>query len=95
MGKRDTMNRRRLLQASAGAAAIAAVAPRIGLAQESTPAASLAASGMATPVGTVDENGFYPSGTPGVPDAWTKMPERFKSTDGVPGSGGKVTASSA
>lgn len=92
MGKRDTMNRRRLLQASAGAAAIAAVAPRIGLAQESTPAASLAASGMATPVGTVDENGFYPSGTPGVPDAWTKMPERFKSTDGVPGSGGKVTA---
>jgi putative aldouronate transport system substrate-binding protein len=27
-----------------------------------------------------------------VPDAYTKMPELFKSTDGVPGSGGKVTA---
>jgi putative aldouronate transport system substrate-binding protein len=91
---RSTVNRRRLLQAGAGAVAAAAVGPRITFAQDSTPAASPAASpaAIASPVGTVDENGFYPSGTPGVPDAYTKMPAPFASTDGVPGSGGKVTA---
>lgn len=84
---RTTINRRRLLQGGAGIAAAAAVAPGMTFAQESTPAAAIA-----TPRGTIEDNGHYPSGTPGVPDAWTKMPEPFASTDGVPGSGGKVTA---
>ena len=48
--------------------------------------------GMATPIGEVDENGYYPSGDPAVPDAYTKMPEPFQGTNGTPGSGGTVTA---
>lgn len=87
------LDRRRLVQASA-VAATALATPRITFAQEASPAASPEASPVAgaTPVGTVDENGYYPSGTPGVNDAYTKMPAPFKSTDGIPGSGGTVTA---
>ncbi len=84
------INRRRVLQAGVGAAAVAAVAPRITFAQNATPAASPAV--VASPVGTPDASGYYPSGTPGVNDAYTKMPAPFASTDGAPGSGEKVTA---
>lgn len=92
MTRKRTMkiNRRRLLQAGAVAASASAVGPRITFAQDSTPAASPA--GAATPVGTPDESGYYPSGTPGVNDAYTKMPEPFAATDGPPGSGGPVRA---
>ena len=86
------LNRRRLLQAGAGAAVVAAIAPRITFAQDASPSASPAAVAVASPVGTPDANGYYPSGTPGVNDAYTKMPAPFASTEGKPGSGGKVTA---
>lgn len=84
------MDRRRLIKTGVAASTVAAASPRITFAQ--TPEASPAAAAMATPVGEIDENGFYPSGDPAVPDAWTKMPEPFKATEGVPGKGSEVTA---
>jgi len=82
----NAVGRRAILKAGAGAAAAALAVPRITFGQEASPSASPAAS----PV--VGADGYYPSGVPGVNDAWTKMPEPFTSVDGVPGSGGKVVA---
>jgi putative aldouronate transport system substrate-binding protein len=78
-----TLGRRDLLRAGAGLAAGAALGGAgAAAAQGSTPVAS--------PV--VDESGYYPSGVPGIPDAYTKFPEVFRSVDEVPGSGGKIVA---
>lgn len=49
--------------------------------------ASAAATGGATPTA-----GFYPSPAAGVPDAYDVPPSPFRSFEGVPGRGGKVTA---
>lgn len=88
---RRSIDRRNLIKGGTSAAAAAIVAPRITLGQDrATPAASPAASPIASPV--VDASGYYPSGIEGIPDAYTKMPEPFASSDGVPGSGGSVTA---
>lgn len=82
-GAAPTMKRRTLLKAGAGVAAgTAAGGFRSALAQESTPAASPIA----------DASGYYPSGIPGIPDAYTRFPEVVRSVDDVPGSGGTVTA---
>lgn len=83
------MHRRRFMKSSAAATA-GLVLPWGAYAQ--TPMASPEAAVMATPVGEVQEDGYYPSGDPAVPDAWTKMPEPFKATEGQPGNGGEVTA---
>jgi putative aldouronate transport system substrate-binding protein len=86
---RNSFNRRLLIK-SAGIAGAASLAPRITFArQDASPAAS-----PAGPVaqGTPDANGYYPSGVPGVADAYTKVPTPFASTDGPPGSGGTVKA---
>lgn len=82
------LSRRTMLKAAAGAAGAAAL-PRITFAQ-ATPGASPAASPAASPV--ADANGFYASGVPGVPDAWTKVPAPFPGTQGPPGSGERITA---
>ncbi|MBA2469513.1 MAG: extracellular solute-binding protein [Chloroflexia bacterium] len=79
---KSTVGRRCVLKAGAGATAAALAGPRFASAQEATPAAS--------PV--VGADGYYPSGVEGVNDAYTRMPEPFASTDGVPGSGDSVVA---
>ena len=84
------MQRRRFIQTATAAAASGMVLPRITFAQ--TPEASSGAVPMATPINEVGSDGHYPSGDPAVPDAWTKMPEPFKATEGKPGSGDEVTA---
>lgn len=84
------MDRRKLVKSSIAGVGAATVGSKLALAQDSTPVASPVAA--ASPVGEIGADGHYPSGTPGVPDAWTKMPEPFKSTDGVPGNGGTVRA---
>lgn len=75
----SVVDRRAVLKAGAGAVTAAIAAPRITFAQDATPSA-------------VGADGYYPSGVPGVNDAWTKMPAPFKATAGVPGSGDKVVA---
>lgn len=79
------LGRRGLLKAGAGAAAAATLGgPARTFAQESTPVAS--------PAAHVGEDGYYPSGIPGIPDAYTTFPEVYKSVDEVPGGGGTITA---
>ncbi|MDQ3655902.1 MAG: hypothetical protein M3457_12590 [Chloroflexota bacterium] len=78
----STVGRRAILKAGGGATAAALAGPRLASAQDAPSAASPA----------VGADGYYPSGVPGVNDAYTKMPEPFKSTDGVPGSGDSVVA---
>lgn len=77
------LGRRGLLKAGAGAAAATAMGgPVRAFAQDSTPATNPA----------VGADGYYPSGIPGIPDAYTQFPEVFTSVDEVPGSGGTITA---
>jgi putative aldouronate transport system substrate-binding protein len=85
---------RRSIIRTAGIAGAASLAPRITFAQDATPPASPVASPAASPAASpvADASGFYPSGVPGVPDAYTKVPAPFASTDGPPGTGGKITA---
>ncbi len=78
-------DRRTLLRWGAAAATgVAAVGslPRLTFAQDATPAAG----------GTPAADGYYPSGNPAVPDAYTQAPEPYVSYDGVPGNGGTVRA---
>ncbi len=94
------LDRRSVLKGIAGGAALAGAAtfPRITFAQDSpaTPTATPVAGGtpaLGTPVATpVAANGYYPSGSDAVPDAYTQAPQPFVSYDGVPGSGGTVRA---
>ena len=65
------------------APASARPASTIAPAAASTPAA-------ATPTALAVE-GRIPSGVPGIPDAYTKLPTPFKAIPAVPGKGGKVT----
>nr|MBA3277028.1 twin-arginine translocation signal domain-containing protein [Chloroflexia bacterium] len=80
--RRARVSRRTALKASAAGAAAIAASPRIVFAQESTPAASPVAGGET----------FIPSGVEGVPDVYLEYPQPEVSYDGVPGSGGTVTA---
>lgn len=79
--------RRTLLKAGAGAVVASAMVPTITFARQTSPAPEIPA-----PTGKVEANGFYPSGVEGVADAWTKFPAPFRSTDGPPAKGGKITA---
>ena len=93
--------RRSVLQGIAGAAlAGTAISPRITFAQDA-PASTPAGTPGATPAGIsgstpgatpIAANGYYPSGSDSVPDAYTQLPAPFVSYDGVPGSGGTVHA---
>ncbi len=76
------LKRRSMLKGAAGAAAAAAVAPRITFAQDASPAASPVAGGET----------FIPSGVEGVPDVYLQYPEPEVTYDGVPGNGGTVRA---
>ncbi len=80
--KRSRLNRRTAFKGAAGAAAATAIGPRITFAQDASPAASPVASGET----------FVPSGMEGVPDVYLQYPEPQVTYDGVPGSGGTVTA---
>lgn len=72
------ISRRSTLKAGAGAAAAAAVLPRITFAQDASPAAAT--------------NGVVPSGMDGVPDVYLEYPTPEQTYDGVPGRGGTVRA---
>jgi len=64
----------------------AALTGSSAFALQATPEASPGASPVA------NDQGFYPSGVEGVPDAYLKSPDPFVSYDGVPGEGGTVRA---
>lgn len=82
---------------AAGALAASTLLPKTPFAQGVAPPAGAPASGAtptgATPIAGAPGNGILVSSVEGVPNAYTTMPAPFASTQGVPGSGGKVTMS--
>ena len=78
-----------------GAASSApSAAPSTSTRIASTPSGNALATRVAPGIsGTVTPTagGLLPSPLPGVPDAYTKLPEPFKTVTGTPGQGGKVT----
>lgn len=93
---RSGISRRALIRGVAGSAALAGIAatsPRITFAQ--TPSVPVPGNGT-PPVGTPQAGPggaqIIPSGVTGVPDVYLSQPQPFKSYDGVPGDGSKVSA---
>ena len=81
---RRTISRRSMAQGVAGAFGAAMIAtPRFTLARQASPA---------TPASTPATNGYYPSNSDAVPDAYTQAPAPFTSFDGVPGTGRTVSS---
>lgn len=83
----STVNRRRLLATGAAATAAAATTIRFGATAGAQASATPGASPAASPAG----DGVLVSSNETVPNAYTSYPEPFASTEGTPGSGGKVT----
>ena len=82
------VDRRTILKGAVGGAGLAgaALTGSSAYALQATPEASPSASPVA------NDQGFYPSGVEGVPDAYLALPEPFVSYEGVPGEGGTVRA---
>ncbi len=72
--------------APASMAMAATMAPATGATTATTATTAMTAAAPATMI-----EGAIPSGVPGVPDAYPKLPTPYKSTMGVPGKGGTVT----
>jgi len=87
-------SRRAFLRATLGVAGATVLAACGAGGTSTAPAGGGTTQATGSSLGGAPTNveGKIPSPAPGVPDAYTKAPPPFKSYNGVPGRGGKVTA---